>query len=79
LVEWYRDAIATNGVTDVLLFGDCRAIHRPIHEIARASGVRVHVFEEGYVRPLWITMERHGVNGRSLLPRDPGYYLDARR
>ncbi|WP_058034299.1 capsule biosynthesis protein [Burkholderia pseudomallei] len=79
LVAWYRDAIATNGVTDVLLFGDCRAIHRPMHEIARASGVRVHVFEEGYVRPHWITMEGHGVNGRSLLPRDPAYYLDARR
>lgn len=65
LVEWYRDVIATNGVSDVLLFGDCRAVHRPMHEIARVSGVRIHVFEEGYVRPHWITMERHGVNGRS--------------
>ncbi|WP_333994488.1 capsular biosynthesis protein [Burkholderia cepacia] len=78
LPAWYRDIMDAEGYSDVLLFGDCRAIHRPVHEIARARGVRVHVFEEGYVRPHWITLERHGVNGRSLLPRDPARYLEAR-
>jgi capsular polysaccharide export protein len=79
LGDWYRDVVEGNNVTDVLLFGDCRAIHRPMHPVASALGVRVHVFEEGYVRPHWITMERHGVNGRSLLPRDPAWYLDSRK
>jgi capsular polysaccharide export protein len=61
------------------MFGDCREIHRPIHPIAQARGLRVHVFEEGYVRPHWLTLEHHGVNGRSQLPRDPAWYLDQRR
>jgi capsular polysaccharide export protein len=41
--------------------------------------VRVHVFEEGYVRPYWLTLEKHGVNGRSQLSRDPAWYLDQRK
>lgn len=77
LSSWYGDVIAHDGVTDVLMFGDCRAVHLPMHEIARAAGARVHVFEEGYVRPHWLTLERHGVNGRSLLSRDPESYLAA--
>ena len=28
-------------------------------------GVMIHVLEEGYVRPAWITYERNGVNGHS--------------
>ncbi|MDT6992290.1 capsule biosynthesis protein [Burkholderia cenocepacia] len=77
LAFWYGDVIAREGVTDVLMFGDCREVHVPVHEIAKTMGASVHVFEEGYVRPHWLTLERHGVNGRSLLPRDPGSYLEA--
>ncbi|CAM2189017.1 TPA: capsular biosynthesis protein [Burkholderia cepacia] len=76
LSNWYDNILQHEGVTDVLMFGDCRAIHLPMHAIARARGVAVHVFEEGYVRPYWLTLERQGVNGRSALPRDPAYYLD---
>jgi len=32
------------------------------------------VFEEGYFRPHWVTLEREGVNGHSLLPRDPDWF-----
>lgn len=78
LAAWYATTLGTGDVTDVILFGDCRAIHRPVHPVARDHGVAAHVFEEGYVRPHWLTLERHGVNGRSLLPRDPAWYLDQR-
>ncbi|OXI48075.1 capsule biosynthesis protein [Burkholderia aenigmatica] len=78
LSDWYLDVVATHNFTDILLFGDCRHIHRPMHAVAETLGIRVHVFEEGYLRPHWITMELHGVNGRSLLPRDPAWYLDQR-
>ncbi|WP_430233569.1 capsule biosynthesis protein [Paraburkholderia tropica] len=79
LKGWYRQIIGGGGFSDVLLFGDCRAIHRPVHAVAQDLGLRVHVFEEGYLRPHWITMERHGVNGRSQMPRDPAWYLDQRK
>jgi len=58
----------------VLLFGDCRPIHRPTRDIAHGRGVTVGAFEEGYVRPNFITFEQFGVNGYSLMPRDPRFY-----
>lgn len=63
-----------NGITDQVLFGDRRPVHRPAVEHADALGIRTHVFEEGYFRPHWVTLEREGVNGHSLLPRDPDWF-----
>ncbi|GAB7540204.1 capsular biosynthesis protein [Burkholderia sp. 3C] len=78
LPGWYAEFIRREGITDVLMFGDCREIHRHIHPISEAQHLRVHVFEEGYIRPHWITLERHGVNGRSLMPTDADEYLRQR-
>ncbi|PYE16583.1 capsular polysaccharide export protein [Paraburkholderia silvatlantica] len=61
------------------MFGDCREVHRHMHPVSLAAGLRVSVFEEGYLRPHWITMERYGVNGRSRMPRDPAWYVDHRK
>jgi capsular polysaccharide export protein len=66
-------------VTDLVLFGDCRPLHMPAHQMARLRGIRVHVFEEGYIRPNWLTLERDGVNGHSRLTRDPAALLAAAR
>jgi len=63
------------GVTDLILFGDCRPYHRVAVDLARPRGIAVHVFEEGYFRPDWITLERDGTNGHSRLPRGPRAYL----
>lgn len=60
-----------NGVTDLVLFGDCRFYHAEAIRAARTLGVRLHLFEEGYLRPHWITLEHHGVNAFSDFPRDP--------
>ncbi|WP_311944967.1 capsule biosynthesis protein [Halomonas piscis] len=65
------------GVTDQIVFGDRRPIHRTAVENAPRAGIRTHVFEEGYFRPFWVTLEREGVNGHSLLPRDPAWFRDA--
>ncbi|HAZ97987.1 MAG TPA: capsule biosynthesis protein CapA, partial [Halomonas sp.] len=64
------------GITDQIVFGDRRPIHRPAVDQAPAAGIRTHVFEEGYFRPFWITLEREGVNGHSLLPRDPQWFFE---
>jgi capsular polysaccharide export protein len=63
--------------TDLILFGDARTFHEQAIARARQQGLRVHVFEEGYIRPDWITVERNGVNGHSGLPKDPAWYLEA--
>ena len=65
-----------NGITDLMLFGDCRPMHMAAHQMAKLREVHVHVFEEGYIRPDWVTLEPSGVNGHSGLPRDPTWYVD---
>ncbi|EGD59936.1 capsule polysaccharide biosynthesis [Novosphingobium nitrogenifigens DSM 19370] len=73
--EWLAARIAEWDIDMLFLFGDCRPVHRAAHDVATRLGVEVGVFEEGYLRPDFVTLERHGVNGNSLLPRDPADYL----
>ena len=60
---------AQYGVSDIVLYGDTRPIHAQAITIARALGLKIHVFEEGYLRPYWVTYERGGSNGNSRLMR----------
>jgi capsular polysaccharide export protein len=72
--EWpsfVRAEILRRGITDILVFGDCRPLHRAAASAAQDLGVAFWAFEEGYLRPDWITLEAGGTNGRSSLPRDP--------
>ncbi|HRO13656.1 MAG TPA: capsule biosynthesis protein CapA, partial [Paracoccus sp. (in: a-proteobacteria)] len=59
--------IADKGVTDIVLYGDVRPIHAAARAAAARHGLVLHVFEEGYLRPYWITYERGGSNGHSRL------------
>ena len=54
-------------VPDLVLYGDTRRIHAEAIAHARARGLTVHVFEEGYMRPYWVSYERGGSNGHSRL------------
>ena len=54
-------------VTDIVIYGDTRPVHAEAVRQAKALGLRVHVFEEGYLRPYWVTYERDGSNGHSRL------------
>lgn len=59
--------MAEKGVTDLVLYGDTRPIHAEAVALAKARGITVHVFEEGYLRPFWVSYERGGSNGHSRL------------
>ncbi|AAW61222.1 capsule biosynthesis protein [Gluconobacter oxydans] len=72
--EFLRRYLKHNSITDILLFGDCRPMHKAALSVCRDEGVHIHVFEEGYIRPDWVTLEPDGVNGHSQLPKDPEYY-----
>ncbi len=65
--EAFRRLIAEKSITDLVLYGDTRPIHAEAVRLAREAGLTVHVFEEGYLRPYWVTYERGGSNGHSRL------------
>jgi capsular polysaccharide export protein len=76
--EWPKaltSLIVDRQITDVVLFGDCRPIHMAATAVCGELHIPVHVFEEGYIRPDWVTLELGGVNGHSTLPRDSAWYL----
>ncbi|MDB4201141.1 capsule biosynthesis protein CapA [Planktomarina temperata] len=62
-----REIIAEKSITDLVLYGDTRPVHAEAIKLARALDLRVHVFEEGYLRPYWVNYERGGANGNSRL------------
>jgi capsular polysaccharide export protein len=77
LADWpetLKQLLADRQITDVVLFGDCRPMHMAAIAVCRDLHIPVHVFEEGYIRPDWVTLELGGVNGHSTLPRDPAWY-----
>lgn len=76
LPQFYASEYANHRITDIVLFGDCRPVHRPAIVQAKQQSIEVHVFEEGYFRPYWVTLERGGVNGHSRLSRDPDWYRE---
>ncbi|SEI88244.1 capsular polysaccharide export protein [Pseudooceanicola nitratireducens] len=67
--DTFTALVRDKGVTDIVLYGDVRAIHAEAVARARKMGLAVHVFEEGYIRPYWVTYERDGSNGNSRLMR----------
>ena len=62
---WLIQRIQAHAITDIVLYGDTRPMHRTAIEIARQRGIETHCLEEGYLRPSWITYERRGANGNS--------------
>jgi capsular polysaccharide export protein len=77
--EFLDRLVVDKAVSDIILFGDCRPPHRAAIRVAEARLLRIHVVEEGYLRPDWITFEEGGVNGHSALPRDPAWYSERAR
>lgn len=69
---WIGECMDRCRATDMVLMGDWRALHREAILLARMRGMRIWVYEEGYLRPRFVTLEEGGVNGYSPLPRDPG-------
>lgn len=64
-----------NRITDLIMFGDCRPMHVAARGMAKLRNVNVHVLEEGYIRPDWMTFEPDGVNGHSTLSKDANWFL----
>ncbi len=69
--NFFLKVCSKHAVTDVVLFGDRRPYHEVAIEVISQANpeARVWVFEEGYFRPNWVTLDHYGVNARSSLPK----------
>src|SRR2546423_9147458 len=74
---WLRRLVALERIDAIVLFGQARPLHRVAIDVARELGLGVFVFEEGYFRPHYVTLEIGGVNGHTSLPRDAAYYWES--
>lgn len=72
-----RSYVETNAITDLVMFNDCRPHHRHAIEEVRDLDCRIWVFEEGYMRPHWVTLEEGGVNGHSPLMSRMALHLES--
>ena len=71
LIKFYKE----NEIDTIFLMGDSREYHKRAIKKAEENGIEVYVFEEGYFRPNYITLEKSGVNHNSELPRNIDFYL----
>ncbi|WKB51073.1 capsule biosynthesis protein [Eleftheria terrae] len=71
---WLRHLLILKRIDAIVLFGQGRPIHVAARQVAEELKLKVYVFEEGYLRPDYVTLEAGGVNGYSRVPRDPAFY-----
>ncbi len=69
-----RNFLDEKQIDKIFLFGDCRFYQSVSIKVARELNIEVFVFEEGYIRPNYITMEKYGVNDFSSISRDANFY-----
>lgn len=72
--HWLKEVWQTYPFDTLVCFGDCRPLHQAARQWANSKGLRFLAFEEGYLRPHFITLEVGGVNAYSSLPKDPDFY-----
>jgi capsular polysaccharide export protein len=73
--DWLRGIIQKQAVTDLITYGDSSVYAGEAIAVGKCLGLTIHVLEQGYFRPDWITLERDGVNANSRLPHDAAWYL----
>ena len=75
LGDYYVALFSELKISDIVLFGDTRPVHIPAITLAKELGINVHVYEEGYLRPDWVTLDSGGVNAYSpLANKEPNYF-----
>lgn len=78
LADFLINYVKTHKIDTVIMFNDCKPVHKLAKEVLNSSmflnKVTYYVFEQGYIRPDYITFEKGGVNGFSSLPKNPEFY-----
>lgn len=67
---WIDEFLDKNAITDLVLVGEQRFYHVIAIAAAKARGIAVTATDYGYLRPDWVILERDGIGGASLFPRE---------
>ncbi|HEA3287326.1 TPA: capsule biosynthesis protein [Pasteurella multocida] len=73
--QYLRFFCHQHSIDAIICFGDTRAYHRIAKIVADKQKISFWVFEEGYLRPEYVTLEKGGVNDYSQLPRHANFFL----
>lgn len=60
--DWVDKFISNHDIDAVVCFGDCRYYHQVAKKVSVDRSVKFFAFEEGYIRPNFVTFEENGVN-----------------
>ncbi len=63
--EYLKAFIDLNSINCIFTYGDCRHYHHVAKRACQHKKIQYFAFEEGYLRPNYITFEAGGVNGHS--------------
>ncbi|GGK58283.1 capsule biosynthesis protein [Amphritea balenae] len=78
LADWpsfLNQFIKQHQVTDILYYADRFPYHREAIKVAGDNNINAITYENGYLRPHWITLEHNGMSRLSHFPSDPEYIL----
>ena len=68
--EYLSSLMDEQQIETVFVYGDCREYHHEAKKVCRTKNIRYFAFEEGYLRPNFITLEEGGVNGHSPVTKE---------
>jgi len=60
--NWLTHFIKEYNIDAIVCFGDCRFYHVIAKNVSKQCQIKFYAFEEGYIRPNYITFEQDGVN-----------------
>ncbi|WP_208988542.1 capsule biosynthesis protein [Labrenzia sp. VG12] len=73
--DWLRRFCRECQVTHIVFYADRVPYHVAAAEIASELGLACLTYENGYLRPDWITLEHFGMSAHSRFPDDPDLIL----
>lgn len=69
--NWLRAFCVERKVTHIVYFADRVPYHVAAAEVGAELGLTCLAYENGYLRPDWITLEHYGMSAHSRFPEDP--------
>ena len=74
LASWRKRLVEICGAARpsfIVMYGDGRPMHEAARSVAEPLGIPIFCFEEGYIRPDFVTFEIGGNNANSRISRNP--------